>query len=191
MEKWIPSLSLWKRVSARGKPPGKPSAPKLACRAVSHRPLPFPTATKRSRAPLSHRPYAESFYLQKPFLFLTQADISFAKKSGHFHLLITHRSDERLQIIRKRVRWCVNRTSNGGFAECGVRSQGCGVLGTRFWVRGSGFGVSCQFLAVSRQRSPVARCWILDAGCLIKQDIEYQESSIEHQIKGSFPWRIG
>src|SRR5438309_475517 len=37
----------------------------------------------------SIRPYYESFYLQKLFLFLTQADISFAKKSGHFHLLIT------------------------------------------------------------------------------------------------------
>ena len=96
MEKWIPSLPLWKRVSARGKPPGKSSAIKLACRAVvSHWPLPFPTAAKRSRAPLSHRPYYESFYLQKLFLFLTQADISFAKKSGHFHLLIT---GEKLRI---------------------------------------------------------------------------------------------
>jgi hypothetical protein len=68
----------------------KTSTPKRASGAVSYRPLPFSTAAKRSRAPLSHRPYGESFYLQKHFLFLTQADISFAKKSGHFHLLITH-----------------------------------------------------------------------------------------------------
>ncbi|PYV39469.1 MAG: hypothetical protein DMG06_23130 [Acidobacteria bacterium] len=84
MEKWIPSLPLWKSVSAHGKPPGNPSAPKLASRAVSHRPLPFPTAAKGSRAPLSHRPYGELFYLQNNFLFLTQADISFAKKGDIF-----------------------------------------------------------------------------------------------------------
>jgi hypothetical protein len=86
MEKWIPSLPLWKRVSARGKPQAQK---KGALSAVSHRPLPFPTAAKASRAPLSHRPCGESFYLQNLFLFLTQPDISLATKSGHFHLLIT------------------------------------------------------------------------------------------------------
>jgi hypothetical protein len=91
MEKWIPARPLWKRVSARGKPPAKVSGPELAGWAVFHRLLPFPTAAKQSRAPLSHRPYGEPFYLQSDFLLLTQADISFAKKSGHFHLLITDR----------------------------------------------------------------------------------------------------
>jgi hypothetical protein len=89
MEKWIPAWPLWERVSARGKPLGKIQPPSWPPGAVSHRPLPFPTAAKQSRGPLSHRPYGESFYLQKHFLFLTQPDISFAKKSGHFHLLIT------------------------------------------------------------------------------------------------------
>jgi hypothetical protein len=68
---------------------GKIQPPSWPPGAVSHRPLPFPTAAKQSRGPLSHRPYGELFYLQKHFLFLTQPDISFAKKSGHFHLLIT------------------------------------------------------------------------------------------------------
>src|SRR5215471_6459969 len=85
MEKWILAWPLWKRGSARG----KPCTQKRVTAAVSHRPLPFPTAAKQSRAPLSHRPCCESFYLQQPFLFLTQPDISLAKKSGHFHLLIT------------------------------------------------------------------------------------------------------
>jgi len=76
MEKWIPSLPLWKSVSAHGKPPGNPSAPKLASRAVSHRPLPFPTAAKAE--PGSTFPQA----LLRVILFTKT--FSLFNSSGHF-----------------------------------------------------------------------------------------------------------
>jgi len=103
MEKWILAWPLWKRGSARG----KPCTQKRVTAAVSHRPLPFPTAAKQSRAPLSHRPCCESFYLLQPFLFLTQPDISLAKKSGHFHLLITFvsRSDPSRAAQEPKKQW--------------------------------------------------------------------------------------
>jgi hypothetical protein len=90
MEKWIPSLPLWKRVSARGKPPtqktghrgGFPPASPLSHSGESEPGSTFPQALRRVL-----------LFLQNHFLFFSQPDISLAIKSGHFHLLITFLRD--------------------------------------------------------------------------------------------------